>query len=395
MSMVLHSAEFVAFAGERAERTRRYGETPMVGCSIAGGGRFRGRSGFTLVELLVVITIIAILIALLLPAVQAAREAARQTQCRNHLKQLALGFLQHESALRRLPTNGWGFAWTGDSNRGNDWRQPGGWIFNILPYIEQQALHDLDSGRASTAPCPQRIQRLSTPLEIFNCPTRRTPGAWAWESSCFPRAPVVNAGVVTAAARADYAANGGDYQETPGTPVDFSTLAVWTTAPIDSDAGPSDITQVENPPGRMTAAARDVFNYIAENNTGVTFCGSMLRMADITDGASNTYMLGEKYLCPDYYLTGADGGDNEDAMMGDNDDIDRFADPHAGVAPMPDTPGVGQGNYSFMFGSAHVDGFQMAFCDGSVHMMSYSISFETHRRLADRKDGLPIDGKSF
>ena len=104
------------------------------------------RSAFTLVELLVVITIIGILIALLLPAVQAAREAARIAQCQNNIKQLALGCLDHESATKRFPTGGWGFAWTGDPDRGTDWRQPGGWIYNVLPYIEQQALHDLGSG---------------------------------------------------------------------------------------------------------------------------------------------------------------------------------------------------------------------------------------------------------
>ena len=128
--------------------------------------------GFTLVELLVVITIIGILIALLLPAVQAAREAARQTQCQNNLKQLALGCLNHESITKRLPTDGWGFAWTGDADRGNDWRQPGGWIYNILPYIEQQPLHDLGTRHAGpNSPCHRRgCQRLATPLSISTAP---------------------------------------------------------------------------------------------------------------------------------------------------------------------------------------------------------------------------------
>jgi prepilin-type N-terminal cleavage/methylation domain-containing protein len=94
------------------------------------------RDAFTLVELLVVIAIIGILIALLLPAVQAAREAARRAQCRNHLRQLAVAMLTHESTHGFFPSGGWGHRWTGDPDRGTGYRQPGGWAYAVLPYLE-------------------------------------------------------------------------------------------------------------------------------------------------------------------------------------------------------------------------------------------------------------------
>ncbi len=106
----------------------------------------RDRHAFTLIELLVSIAIIGILVGILLPAVQAAREAARRMVCQNHLKQIGLGFHMHHSSIGWLPTGGWGWDWTGDADRGFDERQPGGWTYNLLPFIEQNDLHDIDRG---------------------------------------------------------------------------------------------------------------------------------------------------------------------------------------------------------------------------------------------------------
>ncbi len=354
----------------------------------------RAKQAFTLVELLVVITIIGILIALLLPAVQAAREAARQAQCKNNLKQLALGCLNHESATRTFPASGWGFAWTGDADRGTDWRQPGSWFYNVLPFIEQQALHDLGTGLGPNAPCPPRLQAMQTPLNVYNCPTRRAPNVYPWEIG-IAVAPIVNAGAINMAARSDYAANGGDTIFLPSTALYSLPPPVWASAPTNDDAGPASVTEVENPPGRMTPGARHIFAYFASISTGVMYCGALTKIADITDGTANTYLAGEKYIGADWVLTGQDGGDNEGALSGFNGDSTRFADLRYPLQPMQDTPGVGGGMYTLIFGSAHAIGFQMAFCDGSVKMINYSIEFETHRRLASRKDGLVIDAKAW
>ena len=106
-----------------------------------------------------VIAIIGILIALLLPAVQAARESARQLTCATNLKQLSLAVINHQDTHGFYPTGGWGWDWVGDPDRGfgnqPDPKQPGGWVFSILPFIEQEDLWALasDSQPDRDTPC--------------------------------------------------------------------------------------------------------------------------------------------------------------------------------------------------------------------------------------------------
>ena len=92
-----------------------------------------------------VIAIIGILVALLLPAIQAAREAARRSQCTNNLKQLALGCIEHHDTFKTLPSGGWSWHWTGDPDMGFGREQPGSWLYHILPFIEEDDLHQLGS----------------------------------------------------------------------------------------------------------------------------------------------------------------------------------------------------------------------------------------------------------
>lgn len=323
------------------------------------------KTAFTLVELLVVITIVGILIALLLPAVQAAREAARRLQCTNNLKQLGLACLSHEEAHGFYPSGGWGFSWTADPDRGVGRSQPGGWSYAILPYIEQQAIHDLGlDGHPDAITDVQRdgaLRRDQTPLSALICPSRRAalvyprPGGW-----CTHNGRALNQGIGM-----DYAANAGaDYSNRMCQGPEASTFpdAVgfdWTPCGVAS-------------------------------STGVIYSRSTCRLADVSDGTSNTFLLGEKYLPSDLYATGLDPGDDVGIYEGHGSDVARWADDD--LLPMQDSPDYAN---IYGFGSAHGNGCNFVLCDGSVRSISYTIDPATYSQLGDRKDGEAIDGGRF
>ncbi len=329
--------------------------------------------GFTLVELLVVIAIIGILIGRLLPAGQAAREAARRMQCQNKRKQLGLAMHMHHESHGFFPSGGWGYSWTGDPDRGSGMEQPGGWSYSILPYMEQQTIHDFGrDGQPDVITDTQRdgaVTREQTPLSVFICPSRRRPDVFPRPKQWIHDNPHRNSREISEAAAIDYAANcGGEMFGYYG--------------------GPSDMT------------AAQTCNWNSGNcldHNGISYCRSKVTIAMICDGTTSTYMLGEKYVMADQYAVGMDSGDDHGLYEGFGEDTHRWCDYYdpdnnVGRTPKPDRRGVSQ---QLRFGSAHAGGCNFVFCDGSVRTISYSIDPLTHSCLGNRKDGQVVSAEDF
>jgi prepilin-type N-terminal cleavage/methylation domain-containing protein len=341
---------------------------PRVAEFLKGPSMSHSKRAFTLVELLVVIAIIGILVALLLPAIQAARETARRMQCRNNLKQIGLAWMNHTDSSKYFPYGGWGAVWTGDPDHGFGTNQPGGWIYNILPYMDLKSVHDMGKGLSGTAKTDAMKVRDATPIGMFNCPSRRP-------AEPYPNIMnyLYNGYFAPLVTRTDYAANQGDgtvIETGPNFPPTLSTPWPSYTMPWSRTGESSTNALIQS---------------------GINFMNSYLRPVDVPDGLSHTYLIGEKYLNPDNYRNGLDGADDWCMLSGDQNDMNRlcFVDPTNNYAqPMRDRKGFSNG---FPFGSVHAASFHMMMCDGSVQAIRYEIDPTLHANLANRKDRHPVD----
>jgi type II secretory pathway pseudopilin PulG len=281
---------------------------------------------------LVVIAIIAVLIGLLLPAVQKVREAANRAKCQNNLKQMGLALHTHHDTMNFFPHPGrtWG------SNRGvsltggfsyDNW----GWMWQILPYMEQSTLMATSLSNESI---------VATPVPFYQCPARRQGMTYVLPFDLRDGGNPVLVPTGTRVAALDYAANLG-------------------------------------PTGCSLGACA----------SGFVQRFTRLSVGDIPDGLSNTLAIGEKYVKASMY----DGGDTSDAsgwLNGASHENLRTGQLQPKLDNINDTTVGGGGNTAF-FGSAHPGGFNAVAADGSVRSIRYDVDLvNVFRRYLNRADGL-------
>jgi prepilin-type N-terminal cleavage/methylation domain-containing protein/prepilin-type processing-associated H-X9-DG protein len=171
------SAQFLVDPRRGLRRAQSSRETrPHFGPPRLGGPT--RRRGFTLVELLVVVTIIGLLLALLLPGIQSASNVARQTACASNMRQLALALVSHDTSKGRLPGYSQRIPRGANQSVGIDrtsnpprWvlitvdpknALPISWATMLLPRLERQDIWDQI--------VDPNLEPEIRPIELFVCP---------------------------------------------------------------------------------------------------------------------------------------------------------------------------------------------------------------------------------
>jgi prepilin-type N-terminal cleavage/methylation domain-containing protein len=277
------------------------------------------RSAFTLVELLVVIAIIGVLVALLLPAIQAAREAARASQCKNSLKQLGLALHGYHDVMNQLPAG-----WIGNGPEG----PPGwGWPTALLAYFEQKNL--AESGIRFHLPIdhPQNLAARETVLPLLLCSSDGHAKQFTIGADDALGANIDGGTPLFKIARSNY-------------------VGMFGTLEVEDEAS---------------------------NGDGVFFHNSRVRFAEITDGLSNTLVVGER--------NAAFGGSLWAGV------VDGAAEAMVRIVGVADhTPNHPSLHFDD-FASYHPSGVHFLVGDGSVRRFNDSIDHGVYQGLATRAGG--------
>ena len=300
------------------------------------------RRGFTLIELLVVIAIIAVLVGLLLPAVQKVRDAAARSQCQNNLKQIGLGIHNYHDTTKAFPP----FRLAPPSN-GNGYAT---WFVMILPHIEQGNAYNLWDLKKRYIEQPVEARQAQVPT--YYCPSRRA-------------SPMLSTG----------STDGGF----PGACGDYASTTYHNT--IDSS-----LPWQESATGVIVAATNTVD---ATTNTILSW-KSRTNMSVIRDGASNTFLVGEKHILE----SGFGGNTQRDTSIYNSNTgsvVARLAGVGYPLAQSPTAPHVTTASTNnFQMGSPHLGICNFVFTDGSVRAVKNSADEQTLRRLSVRNDGQVI-----
>ena len=296
---------------------------------------------FTLVELLVVIAIIGVLVALLLPAVQAAREAARRIQCGNHLKQLALANHNYHDTFGTLPIS---ISPWSEGSRPTPQRNGKGWIVSILPQIEQSPLYakfeiylngDMFSGGAINTNVPACRDLMKTKLKTIVCPS--DPDGGKLSTSC----------------------------------AQWSGIEVTTTnyKGVMGDHKMGNSSSVHPSPTPDCHSTTNCNGLFYRNNYQ-----EPQKLAIITDGTSNTFLLGEDVMRFNIHS----------AAFYSNGD---YASCHGPPNFMPKPPDAANWPNAMTFRSMHPGGVQFAFADGAVRFVPQQVDYTVYRGLATKAGG--------